>query len=236
MKQAVLAFVCVFGFASTVSANAGFFSGSGQTSTLTKTEQVQLVSEEVTMTPVAESVQMDRIDVRCKFVLKNLTAKPVKIQVGFPLDSQWIRRLRKDDRSEMELVLGYHFIARDEDQTYRVSCYASDSQQRFSHLFLWDMEFKPKEKRLLNIGYELPVSMALAPFRRTGISGKGGPDEAYTRVGAPSGATKPLAKPPAPPENLLPLSRTALAHLYRERRGRMVSVHHGDREFMGRAD
>ena len=91
MKQAMLASICVFAFASTVQGNAGFFSGSGHTITLTKTEQIQLVSEEVTLTPnYGFTIEGDSVDCRCQFVLKNLTNKAVKIQVGFPLDSQWV--------------------------------------------------------------------------------------------------------------------------------------------------
>ena len=62
----------------------------------------------------------------------------------------------------LDLVIDYHFIVRDDDNTYHVRYVSTDSQKKFSHLFLWEMEFKPGEKKTLHVAYQLPMSMALS--------------------------------------------------------------------------
>lgn len=216
MKQAAVVFLCVFAFAANVMANTGFFSGSGQTITLTKTEHVQLVSEEVVISPkIGFVIQGDSADYRCRFVLKNLSAKPVKIQVGFPLDSQFMR-MDKDDRKSLDLVLDYHFIVRDEETTYHVRYVPCDSQKKFFHLFLWDMDFKPGERKVLHVAYELSMSMALRSTltpealearerdnpRRAVPLGSTQPAKRPVKVDAPPARQPVKDDPPSDPETL----------------------------------
>jgi hypothetical protein len=145
-------------FAANAKANTGYFTGSGHTITLSKSEQIQLVSEDVTIRPnCGWTPQMDSVDYCCQFTLKNLTTKPVKIQVGFPLNSQFVQE-PKNLPSATALVLNYHFIARDEKTTYHTRFVANDSEKKFSRLFLWDMEFKPAETKVLFVTYQLGMS------------------------------------------------------------------------------
>ena len=111
---------------------------------------------------------MDSVDYRCKFVLKNLTAKPVTIQVGFPVDSE---RVDKQPPAT-DVVLDYHFIARDEKTTYHVRFIPADSERKFSRLFLWDMTFQPTETKVLHVAYELGVSGGIGTTNRGGPTGK----------------------------------------------------------------
>ena len=77
-----LVFISCFG-------NAGVFRGSGQTPTMEKTDQIQMVEEEIIMIPhrgnypVDTSCRnLDKMDFRCRFILRNLTDKKVVLPVG----------------------------------------------------------------------------------------------------------------------------------------------------------
>ncbi len=160
MKKILAAAFLVLLFAADANANTGIFFGSGHTITLGKSEQVQLVSEDVTITPNCGWQPIaDSVDYRCKFVLKNLTAKPVSIQVGFPLDSQFAREEKQPPATD--LVLRYSFIARDDKTTYHVRFIPNDSEKKFSSVFLWDMAFDPAETRVLHVAYRLGMSQGV---------------------------------------------------------------------------
>jgi hypothetical protein len=141
-------------------ANTGIFFGSGHTITLGKSEQVQLVSEDVTIRPrCGWKPIMDSVDYHCKFVLKNLTAKPVTIQVGFPLDSQFVQQAKAAPNA-IDLVTDYHFIACDSRTTYRIRFVPHDLAKKFSRLFVWDMAFDPAETKVLHVAYQIGMSQA----------------------------------------------------------------------------
>ena len=60
--------------------NAGVFRGSGQTPMLEKTDQIQMVEEEIIMIPHRGNYpvdtsrrNLDKMDFRCRFILRNLT-------------------------------------------------------------------------------------------------------------------------------------------------------------------
>jgi hypothetical protein len=161
MKYFVIASICVWIFTPAMRANTGYFAGSGQTITLGKTEQIQLVSEEVTIrAKMGWEPQSDSVIYRCKFVLKNRSKQSVKAQVGFPLDSQFVQK-RKDPSDTLDLVMHYSFIARDSDKTYHIRFVPRDSEKRFHRLFVWDMEFDAGETKVLYVAYEIPMSEAL---------------------------------------------------------------------------
>jgi hypothetical protein len=166
MRTVLIAVFLVPLLAVDAQANTGILFGSGHTITLGKTEQVQMASEEVTIRPICgwEPI-LDSVDYRCTFVLKNLTTKPVTIQVGFPLDSQFVQENR-EKRNARELVLDYHFIARDEKNTYHVRFVPADSQKKFSRVFVWDMAFAGAETKVLHVGYQLSMSQALSSTRK----------------------------------------------------------------------
>ena len=161
--KSMLALVSIVLFLPSIaSANAGIFFGSGHTISLGKTENVQLVSEEVVITPRGGWVpEADTVDYWCAFTLKNLDDKPVAIQVGFPLDSQSIEG-PKPNTDVTKMVLKHHFIAREDEKTYHVRYVAHDREKKFSTLFVWDMTFKPSETKTLHVAYQMPISRALA--------------------------------------------------------------------------
>jgi hypothetical protein len=161
MRNAVVASTCILIFVSVAKANTGYFAGSGRTITLAKTEQIQLVSEEVIIRPnCGWQHESDSVDYRCEFVLKNLSKQPVKALVGFPLDSQFVQQSKKPSDA-LDLVLDYHFIVRDGDKTYHVRFVPNDTEKRFHRLFVWDMEFDAGETKVLHVAYEIPMSKAL---------------------------------------------------------------------------
>jgi hypothetical protein len=167
MKAILAAAFLVSVFGADAGANTGIFFGSGHTITLGKSEQAELVSEDVTITPKCGwHTMLDSVDYRCKFVLKNLTAKPVKIQVGFPLDGQVVAGAGEVPDTT-DLVLDYGFIARDEKDTYHVRFVSNDSEKKFSRLFLWDMAFDPAETKVLRVAYHLPMSQGLSSTRKS---------------------------------------------------------------------
>ena len=151
-------------------ANTGVFEGAGHTIKLVRSEDVQLRSEAVTITPCrgpflfdGTAPGMDRVEYRCKFVLHNRSRKPVTVQVGFPLTSDSCAmqdsNLKADD--ETALVLWYKFIARDNEKTYHVRFAPHDQDKKLGSIFLWDMAFQGDEVRELNVAYEIPAAMAL---------------------------------------------------------------------------
>jgi hypothetical protein len=137
-KTCLLLVVTICGQAS---ANAGVFFGSGQTIELGKSADVQLVSEEVTITPMRggflfdgsvdnQFLEDDRVTYDCEFVLRNRAKKLVRVQVGFPINHMYRSRRWHEtpDAAEMsrleadcgELVREYRFIARDRAHTYHL--------------------------------------------------------------------------------------------------------------------
>ncbi len=95
----------------------------------------------------------------CKFVLKNLSKKPVKVHVGFPLDREVHGTGPAPDATDM--VMSYHFIARDADNTYHVQ-YVTGDKSKYNELFLWDMTFASEETKVLQVGYIIPMSYTAA--------------------------------------------------------------------------
>ena len=165
MKNILAVAFLVSAFAAAANANTGIFFGSGQTITLGKSEQVQMVSEDVTVKPnCSRYLPTDSVDYRCKFVLKNLTAKPVTIQVGFPLDSEFARKEKQPPTTD--LVLDYGFIARDDKTTYHIRFVPNDSEKKFSRLFVWDMAFDPEETKVLHVAYRIGMSQGISSTRK----------------------------------------------------------------------
>ncbi|MBN1589877.1 MAG: hypothetical protein JW888_10215, partial [Pirellulales bacterium] len=169
MRSTLFGLALLVGLCGTVFGNSGIFGGSGQRLQLIKSADVQMVSEDVTITPVCgANVVTHTVCFRCTFVLKNRSAKPVKIQVGFPLDRE--RAYKSSSQpfaDDADKILSYHFIARDAKNTYHVRYVAKDPQGKFSHLFLWDMEFAPAETKTLHVGYILPMTINTTSTRKT---------------------------------------------------------------------
>jgi hypothetical protein len=167
MKYTGFALFFILIFAPTVEAKPGYVALGGQTIRLVKAEQVQLVSEDVVITPMC-GWATDLIDYRCTFILKSLAPKVVKVQVGFPLNGYSYPQPNERPKAT-DLVLDYHFIARDEKNTYDVRAIPRDDV--FGSL-VWDMEFNPKETKVLHVLYQLPISSTIGSTRKRDASSK----------------------------------------------------------------
>ncbi|MFL6313635.1 MAG: hypothetical protein ACJ71W_16165 [Terriglobales bacterium] len=159
-----------------VFADAGVFTGNGQNLHQISSKEVRLVSIDVNI--VLERGPflfdggvsgMDKAEYSCTFVLQNLSAKPVEIQVGFPVDSQFAREGASDSREDAtEWVLDYGFIARDETATYNINFVRRKkrSPDEFAALFVWRMNFAPNENKTLSVRYHIPISMGLVSLAK----------------------------------------------------------------------
>src|SRR5215472_1508327 len=122
----VMALAIVLTFSVPAFTDVGVFAGNGQNLHQISAKNVRLVSIEVTIVPgrghflFDGSVQgMDQTDFYCIFVLKNLSKKREKVQVGFPMDSQFAKHQRNDSqvissKESGDWVSAYSFIASDE--------------------------------------------------------------------------------------------------------------------------
>ena len=149
--------------------NVGVFGGSGQTPMLEKTADIQMVEEEIIMIPrrgnypVDTSCRnLDKMDFRCRFILRNLSDKKVVLPVGFPLDVE-LRYLWDEKRqyNQQAIISFYAFTAGTKDKTFPVRFVPWDKKKKFSQLFLWEMTFEPKEEIELLVNYTMPGYMGL---------------------------------------------------------------------------
>lgn len=155
------------------SANAGVFSGSGQTIKLVSTEKIQLVQEEVHIkTAVLPALGMPSIDwayiayYHCQFQLRNLSDAPAEVKVGFPLNAQFFDSPYPPEmgrRSAEELGFKAKTI---DGKVYQTEWQPRDEQNKFSSLFLWKMPFAPRQTIDLVVEYEMPFSMGLGSTAR----------------------------------------------------------------------
>jgi hypothetical protein len=168
----LLVFISCFG-------NAGVFRGSGQTPVLGKTDQIQMVEEEIIMFPrrgkypVDTSCRnLDKMDFRCRFILRNLTDKTVVIPVGFPLDIEARLQDDKGKVNQSQLIGHYGFTAGTRDKTFPVRFVPWDKKKKFSKLFLWEMTFLPKQEIELFVNYTMEGYLGLEGTMRNRDWGK----------------------------------------------------------------
>lgn len=170
-----LGILCVLGVVSwatpaRVFANAGVFAGSGYDIELIKSDDVRMLSEEITIVPGRGREPfdgglpgMDRVSFACMFVLQNLRDAPVTVQVGFPIDSEYYERIRPRVEGTTEFeesVEHYHFVAHDGQGAYPLRYVPGDKKKKFRNLFVWDMTFAANETKTLRVSYQIPISMA----------------------------------------------------------------------------
>ncbi len=171
----------IVGASSPAAADAGVFTGNGQSLHQISSKNVQLVSIDVVIVPgrgrflFDGSVPgMDQADYICTFVLRSLSEKEEDVQIGFPVDSQFAREAGRDSagispKESSEWVQSYSFIARDENSTYHIEFVRRKSTGgpgEFSEVFTWNMRFAPKETRTLTVQYRMPITMGLASTRK----------------------------------------------------------------------
>jgi hypothetical protein len=175
---ALLALIAALG--TSAFADAGVFTGNGQSLHQISTKNVQLVAIDVTIVPGRGRFLfdgtvpgMDRTEFYCTFVLKSLSANVEEVQIGFPVDSQFAGYSRNESplisaKESDKWVSDYSFIARDEKTTYHVSFVRrkKEAASEFGELFTWEMSFAPKETRTLTVQYQLPMTMGLGSTRK----------------------------------------------------------------------
>ncbi|MBE6370220.1 MAG: hypothetical protein E7056_08700 [Lentisphaerae bacterium] len=172
MKKLLTLCLLLFVFISCLG-NAGVFRGSGQTPTLEKTDKIQMVEEEIIMIPhrgnypVDTSCRnLDKMDFRCRFILRNLTDQKVVTPVGFPLDTQARLQDNKGKFNQSQLIGHYGFTAGTKDKTFSVRFVPWDEKKKFSKLFLWEMTFEPKQEIELFVNYTMEGYLGMAGTRR----------------------------------------------------------------------
>ena len=161
----VLMMWAVFAAALSLWGNVGVFRGSGQTPVLEKSAEVQMVEEEVVMRPrrgdfpVDDSCRnLDRMDFSCRFLLRNLADKPVKLSVGFPVSAEGV----SSPASGKAALKRFRFVAKTKDRTFPVRFVPHDKKRKFSNIFLWEMSFAPKEEVTLFVTYTMEGYRGLA--------------------------------------------------------------------------
>lgn len=166
MKKIVI-FTFLFLLVSTpyTQADLGFYTGSGQNLRQITTEEIKLVSIDVSIVPVCGEFDYtkfsggNKVEYDCIFVLQNLTDEVKKTQVGFPIDSQFANK----KPTSGDWATEYGFIARDTNTTYNVEFVQhDDKEKKFSKIFTWEMKFNPNETKTITIKYHFPFSMSLA--------------------------------------------------------------------------
>ena len=151
-------------------ANVGVFNGSGQTPIVEKTDAVQMVEEEVLMTPrkargpvTGSCRNFDPMDYRCTFKLRNLKDESVELQVGFPLDIETYRMKGVHAEDVGKLVESFNFSAYSGNEKFKVRFVPQDKEKKFSKLFLWPMKFAAHEEQTLVVSYTMEGYLGLSP-------------------------------------------------------------------------
>jgi len=170
MLSATLMFAaaCCFG-------NAGVFRGNGQTPVLEKSSEIQMVEELVEMRPrrgdypVDTSCRnLDKMDFRCRFLLRNLTDKRVDLTVGFPVSPEAVFIRKPEELDQTKLVSYFNFVAGTKDRTFPVRFAPWEKKRKFSNIFLWEMTFEPKQEIELFVNYTMEGYAGLATTFRGG--------------------------------------------------------------------
>ena len=169
----LFAMSCCFG-------NVGVFRGGGQTPVLEKSSEIQMVEEFVEMRPrrgkypVDTSCRnLDKMDFRCRFLLRNLSDKKVVIQVGFPLDTQTSFQDGTGKPVDTKRIIReYDFSVRTKDRAFPVRFVPWDKKREFSKIFLWEMTFAPKEEQELFVSYTMEGYIGMVSSSRAHWSEK----------------------------------------------------------------
>lgn len=174
MKRTAMCIVFLLVLTPYAEANVGIFAGYGHDVELRSTEDIQMVSEEITITPGrgrflfdGTGSGMDMVDYQCRFVLKNHSGKENTVQVGFPLISQLLSPPYSTTQKTSELIAQYHFIAQEEGKIYSVRYSPGNMEKNVPNLFLWDMTFKPQEEKELLVSYSIPITAGIAKASKT---------------------------------------------------------------------
>jgi len=148
------------------SANTAVYSGSGFTVKLEKNAKLQLVSEEISITPITSEhdVELGKVpDVNydCRFNLRNLSNEAVTAQVGMPVDFaiEGVYRFEGETRPQKKMLEYYRFRAEAGENRFQPRFARGDGGgSRKYNVFVWNMTFAPHETQNLHISYRVPMS------------------------------------------------------------------------------
>lgn len=148
------------------SANTAVYSGSGFTVQLEKNAKLQLVSEEISITPITSEhdVELGKVpDVNydCRFNLRNLSNEAVTAQVGMPVDFaiEGVYRFEGVTRPQKQWLEYYRFRAEAGGQLFESRFARGDGGgSRKYNVFVWKMTFAPRQTQDLRISYRVPMS------------------------------------------------------------------------------
>ena len=143
-------------------ANAGSFGGFGSNLRLVENKDIQMLSERIVITlvpskqPVDGSLKYsDEAMYDCTFKLKNLTDKEYLAKVCFHIGNG-------DYTTHRATPPGlYEFSAKCGGKEYEGKYLKSDADNKFSSLFVWDMEFEPSATLNLEVRYKKYGSIGL---------------------------------------------------------------------------
>ena len=157
--------------------NAGVFRGSGQTPTLEKSAEIQMVEELVEMRPRRGDYpvdfscrNLDKMDFRCRFLLRNLTDKRVELTVGFPVSTEAVFFRDPKELHQTKLVSQFNFVAGTKDRTFPVRFAPWEKKRKFSNIFLWEMTFEPKQEIELFVNYTMDGYLGLSSTLQGGAA------------------------------------------------------------------
>jgi len=156
--------------ATTSIANTGVYIGAGFTVQLASTSKIQLVSENIWMTPsapaspkIGDERPYPETSYHCRFLLRNLTTQPATIQVGMPVEymhEEIQKQIGLPGASEA-FARRYKFSVRDKTTTYQPrTARGKGTRDHDFSTFVWNMTFDAQESRELQIDYCVPMSFA----------------------------------------------------------------------------
>jgi hypothetical protein len=171
-SSALSCLILLHAVCATAYGNAGVFNGYGQDVQLINSKDIQMVSEDILITPrrdkfmfEGKAYDAEKADYICTFKLKNLSDHSVTVQVGFPLDSQFLRP-PYDAQDLAQITNDNHFVVLEGKKSYPLRYSREDKDKEFKSIFLWDMTFAAGERKELRITYTMPFSMALSGTRK----------------------------------------------------------------------
>ena len=166
MKKTLAAAFLLSAFAAAANANTGIFFGSGHTITLGKSEQVQLVSEDVTIKP------------NCgRYHANGFSRLPLQVRLEEPdrkavEDSgrvfRWIVTCSeaKEAPNATDLVLDYGFIARDDKTPTMFASSPTTARRSSLGCFSGIWHLIPQKRKFFMSAYHLGMSQALSSTRK----------------------------------------------------------------------
>ena len=168
MKRILASFIFAFSVAGAC-ANVGVFGGVGTNIELVSNAEIQMVSEDVSIklvpseAPVTENLNhLDEARYDCLFTMRNLSDKPEKVKMGFPISGgdNFMARGNGDKIAKHEFKVWVN--NKEAPAAYR----ADTADKKFGNIFLWECEFAPKEQMQIRVSYKTFGYIGLGSLRR----------------------------------------------------------------------